>query len=255
MTSEKTTTDLGLRFQTQDTEWLLNAVELMMATGMATSCSEEARIRMERFRKELSLKSPLPPRSGSYGDAFRFNDALAAVKTCDSWEVRLLVDRSSYFKDVTFFIETFEFGKRKSFKLTSDLRLGPDAKHDADPYEIYGVYANRLIETCQEVAPPKAKMLTERTVKMLVDWRAFDVDNKDKIRDMAGLLAADIAAPFAVRDAKIAWWTIRDGKLPEHLRYADVVVSTTEEGHKNLDAFVEGFNERVLAASGPTAKV
>lgn len=246
-TSEKRIDDLGLRFETQDTEWLLSSINLMLATGMATSCSDETRERMKQFRRQLEMQSALPRRSGSYGDAFRFNDAIEAVKVCSVWEARLILDRTSFFKDVTFAIETYSEGMRSQFKLTSDLLLGSDAPSDADPLETFGVYLNRLVATCQGVAPASAVQIHQQTLKVLADWRAFYVHDADKTKAIMGNLLADsIRGPFAVRDIQLSRWTVVEGNsLPERLRHLDVAVSASVEDHARLAAFLEEYNARL----------
>lgn len=247
MSSDKKIDDLGIRFETQDTEWLLNSINLMIATGMATSCSPETKERMKHFQNLLETQSALPRHSGSYGDAFRFNDAIEAVKACSAWEARLILNRSSFFKDVTFAIETYGDGKRRQFKLTSDLSLGKDAPSDADPLEKFGVYLNRLVSVCQGVAPSSASQIHQQTVKVLADWRAFYSHDADKMRAIMGNLLADsIRGPFAVRDIQLSHWTTVEGNtLPERLRHLDVAVSASDEGHARLAAFLDEYNARL----------
>lgn len=247
MSSDKKIDDLGIRFETQDTEWLLSSIDLMIATGMATSCSPEARERMKHFRGLLEIQSALPRHSGSYGDAFRFNDAIEAVKACSAWEARLIVNRSSFFKDVTFAIETYADGKRRQFKLTSDLSLGRDAPSDTDPLEKFGVYLNRLVTVCQGVAPASAVQVHQQTVKVLADWRAFYSHDADKMKSIMGNLLADsIRGPLAVRDIQLSRWTVVEGNtLPERLRHLDVAVSASDEGHARLAAFLDEYNARL----------
>jgi hypothetical protein len=247
MTSDKKIDDLGIRFETQDTEWLLSSIDLMLATGMTTSCSPETRERMKHYRGLLEMQSALPRHSGSYGDAFRFNDAIEAVKVCSAWEARLIVNRSSFFKDVTFAIETYRDGKRRQFKLTSDLSLGRDAPSDADPLEQFGVYLNRLVAVCQGVAPTSASQVNQQTVKVLADWRAFYAHDADKMKAIMGNLLSDsIRGPFAVREVQLSRWTVVEGNtLPERLRHLDVAVSASDEGHARLAAFLEEYNARL----------
>jgi hypothetical protein len=193
------------------------------------------------------MQSALPRHSGSYGDAFRFNDAIEAVKTCAAWEARLIVNRSSFFKDVTIAIETYSDGKRKQFKLTSDLSLGRDAPHDADPMETFGVYLNRLVTVCQGVAPVSAVQVHQQTVKVLADWRAFYAHDAEKMKSIMGNLLADsVRGPFAIRDIQLSRWTVVEGNtLPERLRHLDVAVSASDEGHARLAAFLEEYNTRL----------
>lgn len=240
--------DNGLRFGIQDTEWLLSAVDLMLATGLGSS-SDLTRNRMKEFRAKLEMQSALPRHSGSYGDAFRFNDAVEAVKSCAAWETRLIVDRSSFFKDVTLAIETYEDGKRRHFKLTSNLFLGPDAPRDTDPMEVFGVYLNRLTAICQEVAPASAKQINEKTVRVLADWRSFYAVDEDKMKPVMGnLLASGIVGPFSVRGIELSPWSVDDGNsLPERLRYLDVTVAATQEGHERLADYVVGYNTEFAA--------
>lgn len=247
MSSDKKIDDLGIRFETQDTEWLLSSINLMIATGMATSCSPETKERMKHFRDMLEMQSALPRRSGSYGDAFRFNDAIEAVKVCSAWEARLIFNRSSFFKDVTFAIDTYGGGKRRQFKLSSDLSLGKDAPSDADPLEKFGVYLDRLVSVCQGVAPPSARQVHQQTVKVLADWRAFYSHDSDTMRAIMGdLLADSIRDSFAVRDIQLSrWTTVAGNTLPERLRHLDVEVSATAEGHARLAAFLEEYNARL----------
>src|SRR5690606_24454992 len=115
---------------------------------------------------------------GSYEDAFRYRDAIAAVRECDAWEARLVLDRKSFFQDCRLSIETHKGGKRSHYKLTSDLRLGRDS--DLTPMEKYGVHLNRLVDVCQNVAPPSSVQMEECKVMMLADWRRYlELDNAD----------------------------------------------------------------------------
>jgi hypothetical protein len=244
MAAESSNDDLGIRFETQDTEWLLSSIDLMIATSMATSCSPETSARMKHFRNLLEMQSALPRHSGSYGDTFRFNDAIEAVKDCSAWEARLIFDRSSFFKDVTFAIETYRDGKRKQFKLTSDLCLGRDAPSGADPLEKFGVYLNRLVSVCQRAAPASAKQVHQQTVKVLADWRAFYTHDTDKMKSIIGnLLSSSAGGPFAIRNVQLEPWTTYVGEtLPERLRHLDVEVAATDERHAAIAAFLEGYN-------------
>ncbi len=247
MSPEMKIDDLGIRFETQDTEWLLGSINLMLATSMSTECSPETRERMKHYRSLLEMQSALPRHAGSYGDAFLFNDAIEAVKTCSAWEARLIVNRASYFKDVTFAIETRQDGKSTQFNLTSHLSLGRDAPSDTDPLEKFGVYLNRLVAICQEVAPASASQVHQQTIKVLVDWRDFYSNDADKMKSIMGdLLADSIRGPFAVRDIQLSRWTTVEGNtLPERLRHLDVAVSASEEGHARLAAFLDEYNARL----------
>lgn len=246
--------DIGIRFGAQDVEWLLSSIDLMLATGLAAGASDEARERMRMYRDQLSLQSALPAHSGSYKDAFDYNDALAAVRESDAWEACLSVDEKSYFKDCRLVIETHREGERSRYKLTSDLRLGHDSDHTA--LDKYGVYLNRLVEACQSVAPATSVQIDERTVKVVADWRAFlEKDEKAARKTIAaivleGVVTDDIKGPFVIRKVGLAPWTeTTASELPEHLRYLDVAVSASAEGHARLQEFVAGYNEEIKSSA------
>jgi hypothetical protein len=251
MTENSIADDIGIRFGAQDVQWLLSSIELMLATSMATGGSKEARERMERYRDELALQSAIPPHADSYGDAFRYSDALSAVRECDAWEARLTVDRKSFFKDCQLSIETWKDGKRKPFKLTSELRLGHDS--ESHPLEKYGVYLNRLIDVCAEVAPKNSMQLEEGNLRVVADWRAFlQKDEKEAMRAVGalvleGVVADEIPGPFVIRSANLARWTVSDSEaLPERLQYLDVAISATAAGHARLAQFVAERNDVLI---------
>lgn len=250
--------DVGIRVGAQDIEWMLSSVDLMLATSLATGCSEEAKQRMKAFRDQLVLQSALPRHSGAYSDSFRYSDAIAAVRGCDAWEARLVLDRKSYFKDCHIAIETHKDGKRSQFKLTSELRLGRDS--DLTPYDKYGVYLNRLVDICQSVAPPSSAQIEECRVRLLADWHLYlEKEKVDVKKAIATLIheAVEAAGPFVVRDVDLARWTVNDEKsLPEHLRYLEVTVSATSEGYARLSEFAADYNDGLAAGrewSGPSA--
>lgn len=242
--------DIGLRFGVQDIEWLQSAVDLMIATSLG-SATDQTRERMKMFSEQLKHQSPLPKHSQSYEDVFRFNDAVEALKTCDAWEPRLIVNRSSFSNDVTISMETFEDGRRQNFKLTSNLSMGRGSARDKDPMEEFGVYMNRLTSIGHEVAP-QASQMREETVKVLVDWREFYArEKRDMCAEIAKLLYAGIdGAPFAVRNVELSHWSQEDSvTLPERIRYIDAAISTTDRGHELIAEIFERYNADV--ASNP----
>lgn len=245
--------DIGIRIGAQDVEWMLSSVDLMLATSMATGCSDEARARMKGFREQLALQSALPRHSQSYGDAFRYSDAIAAIRGCDAWEARLILDRKSYFRDCRIAIETHKDGKRSHYKLTSDLRLGRDS--EVTPMDKYGVYLNRLVDVCQSVAPESSVQMEEGQVRLLANWRRYlelddgDVKNAVGATILSAVVAEQAKAPFVIRNVDLARWSVSDEEaLPEHLRYLEVTVSATAEGHARLSEFVAHYNDELLAA-------
>lgn len=247
--------DIGIRVGAQDVEWMLSSVNLMLATSRTGACSEEAEQRMRAFRDQLALQSALPRHSGSYSDSFRYSDAIAAVRECDAWEARLVLDRKSYFKDCHIVIETHKAGKRSNYKLTSELRMGRDS--ELTPYDKYGVYLNRLVDICQDVAPKAAVQVEECRLRLLADWRQYlEMADREDAKKFVGsvilqaVVADGVKGPFVIRDVDLSRWTVADEKsLPEHLRYLDVTVSTTSEAHARLSEFVADYNDELAAGS------
>jgi len=252
--NDDTFEDIGIRIGAQDVEWMLSSVDLMLATSMASGCSDETRERMKGFREQLALQSALPRHSSSYGDSFRYRDAIAAVRDSDAWEARLILDRKSYFKDCRLAIETHKDGRRSHYRLTSDLRLGRDS--EVTPMDKYGVYLNRLVDICQNVAPASSVQMEEGQIRLLADWRRYlELDNADAKNAVGAvfrqaLVAEQAKAPFAIRNVDLARWNDSDEKaLPEHLRYLEVTVSATSEGHAHLAGFVADYNDDLAAGS------
>jgi hypothetical protein len=243
--------DIGLRFGVQDIEWLQSAVDLMLATGLG-SASEQTTERMRKFSEQIKLQSALPAHSQSYADAYRFNDAVEALKTCSAWEPRLIVNKSSFFQDVTFAIETYEAGRRQHFKLTSNLSMGRSGARGKDPMELFGVYMSRLASIGSEVAS-HASQMREETVKVLTDWRAFySQDGSSMPIAIAKLLYDGIGdRPFAVRSVELSRWSHEDSvTLPESIRYLDATISTTDRGHELIAEIFERYNPEVANSPG-----
>ncbi|NTF18106.1 hypothetical protein G6L37_06785 [Agrobacterium rubi] len=246
--------DIGIRFGAQDVEWLLSSIDLMLATGMATGSSDQTRERMKKHRDQLALQSALPRHKSSYEDSFRYNDALEAVRGCDAWEARLTVDENSYFKDCMISIETHTEGKRERFKLTSDLQLGRDSEFT--PRDKYGVYLSRLVDICQNVAPETSVQLDEQVVRVVADWRNFmGQDKKSARQSMEAVLTQgggleDLKGLFIVRRAALAGWKASGSEhLPDHLRFIDVAISTSAEGHERLSSFAADYNETMKTSA------
>lgn len=247
--------DIGIRFGAQDVEWLLSSVDLMIATGKATGCSKETEARMIEVRDQIALQSALPPHSSSYGESFRYADAMRAVRACDAWEARLLCDWKSYSRECRLVIETHKAGKKSEFKLASNMRLGRDK--DATPMQLYGVHLSRLVEICQSVAPANAIQIEERTIPVLVDYdRYLDRMGKGEEKPviaaiiLEGVVSEKTKGPFVVRDVKTSRkMEAEERGLPEHLRYVDVTVSTGTQSFGQLVDFVCAYNaEQVTSA-------